>query len=119
MIRTVNSILTAWMTEGWFIAWEKACRTSGHIPCWTIIRAAALDYAIPHDPKFHDLYVTTDAEGEDVNFLLTPPRTSEELLRRRECFITGIRSGGGFLVHCMGVDALAACTLAATGWTKP
>jgi 4-hydroxybutyryl-CoA dehydratase/vinylacetyl-CoA-Delta-isomerase len=68
---------------------------------------------MPHDPRFHDLFVTRDEDGEDVNFLLTPPRTTEELLRRRECFVQGIRSGGGFLVHCMGVDALAAATLAA------
>jgi 4-hydroxybutyryl-CoA dehydratase/vinylacetyl-CoA-Delta-isomerase len=79
----------------------------------TIIRSAAMDFALPNDPRFHDLYVTKNEEGEDVNFLLTPPRTTQELLRRRECFVTGIRTGGGFLVHCMGADALAAITLAA------
>jgi 4-hydroxybutyryl-CoA dehydratase/vinylacetyl-CoA-Delta-isomerase len=119
MIRTVEQYLKS-MDDGRVVycLGEKVKDVRTHPMLRTIIRSAAMDYALPHDPKFHDLFVTQDADGEDVNFLLTPPRTNEELLRRRECFITGIRSGGGFLVHCMGVDALAACTLAANKMDK-
>jgi 4-hydroxybutyryl-CoA dehydratase/vinylacetyl-CoA-Delta-isomerase len=35
------------------------------------------------------------------------------MLRRRECYMTGMRAGGGVLVHCMGADALAAFSVAA------
>jgi 4-hydroxybutyryl-CoA dehydratase/vinylacetyl-CoA-Delta-isomerase len=83
-----------------------------------MVRAAAMDFELPNSAKYKSLYVTKNSDGEDVNFLLTAPKTVDELLRRRECFITGIRSGGGFLVHCMGVDALAACTLAANRMDK-
>ena len=60
-----------------------------------------------------DLFVTQNEEGEEINFLLTSPKTPEDLLRRRECYINGVRSGGGVMVHCMGADALAAFTVAA------
>ena len=114
MIRTVEQYLES-LDDGRVVycLGERVRDVRTHPMLRTIIRTAAMDYALPHDPRFRGLFVTRNAEGEDVNFLLMPPKTKEELLRRRDCFITGMRSGGGFLVHCMGVDALAACTLAA------
>ncbi len=114
MIRTVEQYLES-LDDGRVVycLGERVKDVRTHPMLRTMIRSAAMDFAMPHDPRFHDLFVTKDQDGEDVNFLLTPPRTPEELLRRRECFVQGIRSGGGFLVHCMGVDALAAATLAA------
>ena len=114
MIRTVKQYLDS-LDDGRVVycLGERVKDVRTHPMLRTIIRSAALDYAIPNDPKFRDLFVSKNEEGKEVNFLLTAPHTNEELLRRRECFVTGIRSGWGFLVHCMGVDALAACTLAA------
>lgn len=114
MIRTVEQYLES-LNDGRVVycLGERVKDVRTHPMLRTIIRSAAMDFAMPHDPRFRHLFVTQDEEGEDVNFLLTAPRTTEDLLRRRECFVTGIRSGGGFLVHCMGVDALAAITLAA------
>ena len=114
MIRTVEQYLES-LDDGRVVycLGERVKDVRTHPMLRTMIRSAAMDFAMPHDPRFRDLFVTRDEDGEDVNFLLTPPRTAEELLRRRECFVQGIRSGGGFLVHCMGVDALAAATLAA------
>ena len=72
-----------------------------------------MDYVPPNHPDFRNLFVAKNEEGEDINFLLTSPKTPEDLIRRRESYIVGIRSGGGVIVHCMGADALAAFTVAA------
>ena len=119
MIRTVEQYLES-LDDGRIVycLGERVKDVRTHPMLRTMIRAAALDYALPHDSKYHDLYVTKNVDGEEVNFLLTAPKNAQELLRRRECFITGIRTGGGFLVHCMGVDALAACALAANRMDK-
>jgi len=114
MIRTVEQYLES-LDDGRVVycLGEKVKDVRTHPTISTIIRFAAMDYALPNDPKYRPLFVTQNEDGEDVNFLFTAPRTSEDLLRRRECFVTGIRSGGGILLHCMGIDALAAITVAA------
>jgi 4-hydroxybutyryl-CoA dehydratase/vinylacetyl-CoA-Delta-isomerase len=58
------------------------------------------------------LFVTKNEEGEDVHFLWTPPRTIDDMLRRRELYVFGARFGGVSL-HSMGVDGLAACRVLA------
>jgi 4-hydroxybutyryl-CoA dehydratase/vinylacetyl-CoA-Delta-isomerase len=119
MIRTVEQYLES-LDDGRVVycLGERIKDVRTHPTLRTIIRFAAMDYALPNNPKYRNLFVTKNEEGEDVNFLFTVPRTSEDLLRRRECFITGIRSGGGILLHCMGIDALAAATLAANRMDK-
>ena len=119
MIRTVKQYLDS-LDDGRVVysLGERVKDVRTHPMLRTSIRSAAMDYAISNDPGFHDLFVTKNTDGEDVNFLLTSPGTKEELLRRRECFITSIRSGGGYLVHCTGMDALAACTLTANRMDK-
>jgi 4-hydroxybutyryl-CoA dehydratase/vinylacetyl-CoA-Delta-isomerase len=74
-----------------------------------------MDYVMPNDPKTRDLYVAQDEEGEDVNFLFLPPKSAEDLVRRREIFVYGCRVGFGVgsSLHAMGVDALAASTIVA------
>ena len=113
MIRTVEQYLES-MDDGRevYCLGERVKDVRTHPTISTIIRFAAMDYALPNDPKFRDLFVAQDEDGEDVNFLFVAPRTSEDLVRRRECYITGIRSGG-VILHCMGIDALAAVTVAA------
>jgi 4-hydroxybutyryl-CoA dehydratase/vinylacetyl-CoA-Delta-isomerase len=119
MIRTVEQYLES-LNDGrevWCLG-EKVKDVRTHPTIQSIIRASAMDFVLPHDKRFRHLFVTKDADGEDVNFLLVPPKSSEDLLRRRECFITGMRSLGGIVLHCMGIDALAACTVAANKMDK-
>jgi len=114
MIRTVEQYLDS-LNDGRVVycLGEKVKDVRTHPTIRSVIRFAAMDYALPNDPRFRPLFVTQNEEGEEVNFLFTAPKTSEDLLRRRDCFITGIRSGGGILLHCMGIDALAAVTVVA------
>jgi len=114
MIRNVAQYLAS-LDDGrqmWCMG-EKVKDVRTHPTLSGIIRTAALDYVIPHRPEYRDLFVTRDEDGEEVNYLLTAPKTAQELLRRRECFATAMRSGGGVLLHCMGADALAAFTVTA------
>ena len=113
MIRTVEQYLER-INDGReiYCLGERVRDMRTHPTLSTIIRFGAMDYVIPNDPRFRDLYVTRNEEGEEVNFLLTAPRSAEDLLRRRECYMTGMRAGG-VILHCMGIDALAAITVAA------
>ncbi len=114
MIRTVQQYLES-LDDGrevWCLG-EKVKDVRTHPTISGIIKTAALDYVLPHRPEYRDLFVTRDEDGEEVNFLLTAPKTAEDLLRRRECFVTAMRTGGGVLLHCMGADALAAFTVTA------
>ena len=114
MIRTVEQYLDS-LNDGrevWCLG-EKVADVRTHPTLSSVIRTASMDYVLPNHPDFRDIFVTKNEEGEDINFLLTSPRSSEDLLRRRECYINGVRSGGGVMVHCMGSDALAAFAVAA------
>jgi len=119
MIRTVEQYLAS-LDDGremWCMG-EKVKDVRTHPTLSGIIRTAALDYVLPHHPDYRHLFVTQDEDGEDVNYLLTAPKNSEDLLRRRACFATAMRAGGGVLLHCMGADALAAFTVTANTMDK-
>ncbi|MCF8111500.1 MAG: hypothetical protein K9J85_08425 [Desulfobacteraceae bacterium] len=119
MIRTVEQYLES-LNDGreiWCLG-EKVSDVRTHPILGNIIKTAALDYVFPNHPEYRDLFVTQDEQGEDVNFLLTAPKSSEDLLRRRECFVAAMRSGGGVLLHCMGADALAAFTVTANSMDR-
>ncbi|MRR15732.1 MAG: 4-hydroxybutyryl-CoA dehydratase [Deltaproteobacteria bacterium] len=114
MIKTVEQYLES-LNDGrevWCLG-EKVKDVRTHPTVSTIVRVAAMDYVLPNHPDFRDLFVTKDQDGEDINFLLTAPKSVEDMLRRRECYTVGVRSGGGVMVHCMGADALAAFAVAA------
>jgi len=114
VIKTVEQYLAS-LDDGrevWCLG-ERVKDVRTHPTVSTIVRMAAMDYVLPNHPDFRDLFVTTDEDGEEINFLLTSPKTSKDMLRRRECYMTGMRAGGGVLVHCMGADALAAFSVAA------
>ena len=114
MIKTVEEYLES-LNDGrqiWCLG-EKVSDVRTHPTLSSIIKTACMDYVLPNHPAFRDLFVAKDEDGEEINFLLTSPKKPEDLLRRRECYIIGVRSGGGVIVHCMGADALAAFTVAA------
>src|SRR4030043_1025050 len=119
MIRTVEQYLDS-LDDGreiWCLG-EKVADVRTHPTLSGIIRGAAMDYVLPNHPDYRDLFVTRNEEGEEVNFLLTAPRTAQDLLRRRDCVIVGMRTGGGVILHCMGADALAAFTVTANVMDK-
>jgi aromatic ring hydroxylase len=85
MIRTVAQYLES-LDDGRIVSClgERVKDVRTHPMLRMIIRSAAKDFALLNDPRSRDLYVQKNEEGEDVNFLLTPPRATEELLSRRE-----------------------------------
>ena len=114
MIKTVEQYLES-LNDGrevWCLV-ERVKDVRTHPTVSTIVRMATIHYVLPNHPDFRDLFVTKDQDGEDINFLLTSPKTPQDMLRRRECHMVGMRTGGGVLVHCMGADALAAFSVAA------
>ena len=119
MIRTVEQYLES-LDDGRVVycLGERVKDVRTHPTIRSVIRASAMDYVMTNDPKLRPIFVTKNEDDEDTHFLFTAPRSSDELLRRRDCFITGMRSGGGIVLHCMGVDALAASTVAANRMDK-
>jgi len=114
MIRTAEQYLET-INDGreiWVLG-EKVKDVRTHPTLSGIIQTTAMDFVLPNHPDYRHLFVTQDEDGEDINFLLTSPKSAEDLLRRRECYIAGVRAGGGVVVHCMGSDALAAFAVVA------
>ena len=109
MIRSVEQYLES-LRDGRVIycLGDKVDDVTTHPILKAVIQSSALDYVFPNDPKYRDLFVTKNEMGEDVHFLLTAPRSADDLVRRREIFLTAWRTGGGVNLHSVGVDALAA-----------
>src|SRR4030042_2075228 len=92
---------------------ERVRDVAAHPLLGNVIRSAAMDYYFPNDPKYRDLFVAKNEEGEDVNSMFISPKSAEDLLKRREIFLTTWRTGGGTQLHCMGIDALEASRVVA------
>ena len=119
MIRTIEQYLES-LKDGRVIycLGEKVRDVTTHPILRTVIQSAAMDYFFPNDPQYRDLFVTHDNEGEDIHFLLTPPKGPDDLLRRRQIFLTAWRTGGGVNLHSVGVDALSALGVVAARMDK-
>ena len=77
MIRTVKQYLES-LNDGrqiWCLG-EKVADVRTHPTLSSIIKTACMDYVLPNHPDFRDLFVTKNEDGEDVNFLLTSPKTA-------------------------------------------
>ena len=80
----------------------------------------AMDYVLQSDPRFQDLLLEKDADGELVSFALMPQKSREDLIRLREvvklwarvCF--GKPPGAKFVAK----DGLNAVTVSARELTK-
>ena len=79
------------------------------------INARALCYALYDDPKFRDL-LTIEEDGDRFLFLWNQPKTAEDLVRRRDLYITCMRWGAA--MSGMGPDALAASGVVAARMDK-
>lgn len=108
MIRTVEQYLES-LRDGRVIynLGERVKDVTTHPILRRVVMNGAVDWMLANDPKRRDLFVTKNEEGEEINFLWTQPKNSEDLLHKREAYIEGTRFHGMGL-HSMGVDALAA-----------
>jgi len=76
------------------------------------LRTSAFEYEIAADPRYRDLLVEVDDKGEPYHFVLRPPTSAEDLLRRRAIvqklarMCLGMPGGA----HWVGIDALHAVT---------
>lgn len=113
MIRTVEQYLES-LRDGRVIynSGERVKDVTTHPVLRRVVRGGCMDYVLTNDPEHRDLFVTKNEKGEDVHFLWTSPKTSEDLIRKRNIYIEGCRYGGSGL-HSMGVDALAAARVVA------
>lgn len=114
MIRSVEQYLAS-LQDGRriYCLGEKVRDVSTHPLLRNVIRSASMDYFFPNEPQYRDLFVGKNPQGEDVNALFISPQSSEDLLKRREIFLTTWRTGGGTQLHCMGIDALEASRVVA------
>jgi 4-hydroxybutyryl-CoA dehydratase/vinylacetyl-CoA-Delta-isomerase len=108
MIKTVDQYLES-LRDGRVLyhQGERVKDVTTHPILRRIVGYGCMDYVLTNDPEYRKLFVTQNEDGEDVHFLWTPSRTKEDLLRRREIYIEGVRMGG-ISLHCMGVDGLSA-----------
>jgi hypothetical protein len=74
-------------------------------PMQGAINVGALNYKLCNDPKFRDL-LTNEEDGDRYLFLWKQPQSAEELIRRRNLYMTCLRYGAA--LGGMGPDALAA-----------
>jgi 4-hydroxybutyryl-CoA dehydratase/vinylacetyl-CoA-Delta-isomerase len=119
MIRSVEQYLES-LRDGRVIycLGERVRDVATHPVLRNVIHSAAMDYYFPNNPRYRDLFVSKNEDGEDVHSLFISPRSSEDLLRRREMFLTTWRTGGGTQLHCMGIDALEASRVVAERMDK-
>ena len=89
MIKTVEQYLQS-LNDGrqiWCLG-EKVSDVRTHPTLSSIIKTASMDYVLPNHPDFRDLFVTKNEDGEETHFLLTSPKTPEDLLRRRNSILS-------------------------------
>lgn len=97
--------------EVW-IEGEKVKDVTTHPHLRTAVETGAMDYAITADPRFKDLMIVNDENGEPYHFCLKSMETREDLMRKRKvvqatartCF--GLPAGAKFT----GIDGLNSIT---------
>jgi len=113
MIRTVEQYLES-LRDGRILyhQGERVKDVTTHPVLRRTVEVGAMDWVLTNDPELRGKFVTTNEDGEEVHMLWDSPRSADDLVRRREVFIEGVRHGG-IALHCMGVDGMAACTVLA------
>lgn len=92
---------------------ERVSDVTTHPSLRVCVEEYAMDYVLAQEPRYHDLFVETTDQGEQISFVFIAPRSAQDLLRRREitqilartCF--GVPGGAKFT----GIDALHALGL--------
>ena len=88
-----------------FLEGEKIPDITKHEAFKGPINGRAMSYLLYNHPRFKD-FLTVEEKGDRYLFLWNQPKTSEELVRRRDVYITCMRWGAA--MSGMGPDALAA-----------
>ena len=116
MIRTAEQYIES-LRDGrvLYLSGEKVPDVTKHPSFKAPINARALSYVLCNHPKFKDL-LTIEGDGERHLFLWNQPKTSEDLIRRRNVYLTTMRWGAA--MNGMGPDALAASGVVAARMDK-
>ncbi|TET86608.1 MAG: hypothetical protein E3J34_03560, partial [Dehalococcoidia bacterium] len=116
MIRTAKQYVES-LNDGRviYLNGEKIPDITKHPKMKGPINARAMSYVLYNHPKFKDL-LTIEEDGDRYLFLWKQPTTAEELVRRRDVYITCMRWGAA--MSGMGPDALAAAGVVAARMDK-
>ncbi len=116
MLRTVKQYIES-LKDGRviYLNGEKIADITKHPMFRGSINSRALSYELYNHPKFRDL-LTTEEGGDRYLFLWNQPKTCEDLIRRRDVYITCMRWGAA--MSGMGPDALAASGVVAARMDK-
>lgn len=89
---------------------EKVEDITEHPVLKVTIEQGKMDYVLPEDPKFRDLFVENDEDGEPVSFVYIPDMSREDLLRRRDIIQASSRTCFGLpsSTKFTGIDGLYA-----------
>ncbi len=79
-----------------------------------LARYAATDYSLAQDPRYQKLLTETLPNGEKVHFVFIPPKTAEDLMRRREIIklVTRVCLGKPGGAKFTGIDGINGVALA-------
>lgn len=96
-----------------YYAGEKVKDITRHPYLKICIDWMAIDYVIENDPRFKDLVLTRDADGEDVPFIYEAQKSKEDLLRLREVvkLLARVSYGKPSGAKFVGKDGLNAVTV--------
>jgi 4-hydroxybutyryl-CoA dehydratase/vinylacetyl-CoA-Delta-isomerase len=116
MIRTTEQYVESLKDERViYLNGEKIPDITEHPAFKGPINARAMSYVLYNNPRFKDL-LTLEEKGERYLFLWDQPKTAEDLIRRRDVYITCMRWGAS--MSGMGPDALAASGVVAARMDK-
>ena len=76
------------------------------------LQRGMIDYAMCQDPRYKDLIVEYDDNGEPYHFAFKPPETADDLVRRQkiQLFQSRIQGGRSSGAKFVGIDTLHAIT---------
>jgi len=92
---------------------ERVKDVTTHPALQRLLKEMAIDYLITEDPKYQDLFIDIDENGNKTRFLHKPEKSSEDLMRRREIIQLMARIGFGIPggSNTTGVDAMNAISV--------
>jgi len=96
-----------------YVNGEKVEDVTSHPILKLTARGCAMEFALAGDPRYRELFVEHMEDGEPVSFVFLPPRSSEDLLRRRKILQTLVRTTVGRFVSAklVGNDVLSSLTI--------
>lgn len=78
-----------------YVHGQKCQDITGHPLLRLALERCLIDYVMAQEPKYSDLLIEKDDDGEPYHFTLKPPTSAVDLLRRRSIEQTAARTLGG------------------------